>query len=76
MQKQIIVLGGLGISERRDRDIDRIIGGGGAIYTLPAHIFKGNPLTLRKYSKRELSESGKLHQMEVKRECVTTVKDV
>lgn len=33
LEKKIIVLGGLGVSERRDRDPDRILHRGG-VYTL------------------------------------------
>ena len=34
MEKKIIVLGGLGVSERRDRDPDRVLSRGGVSYTL------------------------------------------
>ncbi len=44
-----MVLGGLGVSERRDRDPDRIIFRGGCIYTLPAHIDKDHPLVIKKW---------------------------
>lgn len=33
MQKEIKIAGGLGITERRDRDCDRILGGGYNIHT-------------------------------------------
>lgn len=47
-KKQILVWGGLGISERRDRDPDRVLDTHGIIYTLPAHIDKDKPLILVK----------------------------
>lgn len=51
MEKKIIVLGGLGVSERRDRDPDRILHGGGIVYALPAHIQADKPLVVRKWKK-------------------------
>ena len=53
--KRIIVLGGLGLSERRDRDPDRILDGGGALYTLPSHAAQDKPLVIRKYDKHNRS---------------------
>lgn len=51
VEKKIIVLGGLGVSERRDRDPDRILHRGGCIYTLPAHIDKDRPLVVKRYER-------------------------
>lgn len=48
---KIIVLGGLGVSARRDRDPDRVMSGRGIIYALPAHISSDKPLVVRKYEK-------------------------
>ena len=45
----IIVLGGLGVSARRDRDPDRVLCSKGIIYALPAHISSDKPLVVRKY---------------------------
>ena len=47
-QSRIIVLGGLGVSERRDRDPDRILDRKGIVYALPAHISIDKPLVVRK----------------------------
>ena len=51
MEKKIIVLGGLGVSERRDRCVDRVLSGGGIAFTLPAHIDKDKPLVVKKWEK-------------------------
>ena len=48
-QDKIIVLGGLGVSARRDRDPDRVLYRKGIIYALPAHISTDKPLVVRKY---------------------------
>lgn len=50
--KKIIVLGGLGISERRDRDPDRIMSGVGIVYALPAHISTDKLLVVRKWKRK------------------------
>ena len=47
--KEIIVLGGLGASARRDRCVDRILYGGGCEFTLSAHISTDKPMVVRKY---------------------------
>ena len=44
-----MVLGGLGISARRDRDPDRVLCSRGIVYALPAHIATDKPLVVRKY---------------------------
>ena len=43
----MVVLGGMGVSERRDRDPDRILSRLGIMYTLPAHIDKDRPLVIK-----------------------------
>lgn len=48
-QGKVIVLGGMGVSERRDRDPDRILSRMGIMYTLPAHIDKDRPLVIKEY---------------------------
>lgn len=53
MEKKIIVLGGLGVSERRDRCVDRILGRGGCTYTLPAHMKHDRVLVVKRYGKKE-----------------------
>lgn len=53
--KRIIVLGGLGVSERRDRCVDRVLGGGGVIYAIPSHAMHDKPLVIRKYDKHNRS---------------------
>ena len=49
--KEIIVLGAIGNTPRQNRDNMRIIGRGGAIYALKAHIEKDHPLVVKKYEK-------------------------
>ena len=46
---RIIVLGGMGVSARRDRDPDRVLHRKGIVYALPAHISTDKPLVVRKY---------------------------
>lgn len=46
-KRKIIVLGGLGVSARRDRDPDRIMARGGCVYALPAHISNDRPLVVK-----------------------------
>lgn len=52
-KRQIIVLGGLGVSERRDRDPDRILSRGGCIYTLPAHCSSDKPMVVKKWKRKQ-----------------------
>ena len=52
MEKEIVVLGGLGVSERRDRDPDRVLYWGGIVYTLPAHISFDKPLVVKKWKRK------------------------
>lgn len=56
MQKKVVVVGGLGVSARRDRDPDRVVWGGMQMYTIPSHCYKDNILTLRKYKKGEKND--------------------
>ena len=65
MEKKIIVLGGMGISERRDRDPDRIIFRGGCIYALPAHISVDKPLVVKcrkSFTRETITEQNKVTQ--------------
>lgn len=56
MEKKVIVLGGLGVSERRDRDADRVLNVRGGCYTLPAHMKHDRVLVVRRYGKKEIAD--------------------
>ena len=61
MEKRIIILGGIGNTERQNRDDARVLGGGGMIYTLKSHISVDKPLVLRKWKRqkcKDISEYG------------------
>lgn len=51
--KKVIVLGGVGNSDRQNRDACRVLGGGGVTYTLKSHISVEPPKVLRKYERTD-----------------------
>jgi hypothetical protein len=51
MKKEIIVLGAIGNTARQNRDNMRILGGGGTVYALKAHIDKDHPLVIKRVKK-------------------------
>lgn len=51
MQKEIIILGGIGNTERQNRDNKRVLSGGGITYTLKSHIAIDKPLVLKRIRK-------------------------
>ena len=51
MQKEIIILGGIGNTERQNRDDKRVLSGGDITYTLKSHIAIEKPLVLKKVRK-------------------------
>lgn len=55
MEKKIKVLGGLGVSPRRDRCVDRVISGGGIIFALPAHIRFDKPMVVKRWKGNQKS---------------------
>ena len=53
--KQVIVVGGIGNTDRQNRDGCRVFGGGGAVASLKAHQSGDKPLVLRKYERTDSS---------------------
>lgn len=53
MEKRIVVLGGIGNTDRQNRDNMRVLGRGGMVYGLKAHIDKDHPLVLKKWKRKE-----------------------
>lgn len=51
-EKQIIIVGGIGMNDRRNRDDGRVLGRQGLCYSLKAHIAKDKPLVLRKWKRK------------------------
>lgn len=51
--KRVIVLGGIGKTDRENRDAMRVLGGGGATFTLIAHISIEPPKVLRRYERTD-----------------------
>lgn len=54
MEKEIIVLGGIGATDRRNRDDGRVLGRGGIVYSLKSHIAKDKPLVVKKIKSSDL----------------------
>ena len=54
MGKKIIVLGGMGVSERRDRCVDRIVSRGGCSIALCSHIQVDKPMVVKKWKRKRL----------------------
>lgn len=52
MEKKIVILGGLGVSARRDRDVDRVIDRRYSVYTLPAHMMRDRILVVKKWKEK------------------------
>lgn len=52
MEKRIIVLGGIGPNDRRNRDDARVIDKGGCCMTLKSHIEKDKPMVLKKWVRK------------------------
>ena len=50
--KRILVVGGIGRTERENRDNSRVVDRGGCCYGLKAHIQYEPPLVARKWEKR------------------------
>ena len=48
MKKEVIVVGGIGNTDRQNREDMRVLSGGGTIYTLKSHIDKDHPLILKR----------------------------
>lgn len=46
--QSVNVVGGIGMTARRNRDDGRVLGGNGICYTLKSHIDKDHPLVLKK----------------------------
>jgi hypothetical protein len=67
MEKRIIILGGIGNTERQNRDNARVLGGGGTIYTLKSHISVDKPLVLRRWKRQENKDISEL--VDKKEEC-------
>lgn len=55
MEKKIKVLGGLGVSPRRDRCVDRVVSGGGIIFCLPSHISVDKPMVVKRWKGNQKS---------------------
>ena len=53
---EIIVLGAIGTTERQNRDNMRVLGGGGQMYALKAHISFDHPMVVKKYDKDNRSD--------------------
>ena len=51
MEKKIVVLGGIGKTDRENRDNMRVLAGG-TVYALKAHIDKEQPLVIKRYRKQ------------------------
>jgi hypothetical protein len=51
--KRVIVLGGIGKTDRENRDAMRVLGGGGATFTLISHISVEPPKVLRRYERTD-----------------------
>ena len=45
------MLGGIGKTDRENRDNMRVLAGGGTVYALKAHIDKEHPLVIKRYRK-------------------------
>jgi hypothetical protein len=56
--RKIIVRGGLGVSERRDRDVDRILDRKGVMFTIPSHSSVDTPMVIKKYGKENQTHRG------------------
>lgn len=52
VKKEVIILGGIGKTERMNRDAFRVLSRGGTAYTLIAHTEKYHPLVLRKWKRK------------------------
>lgn len=52
MERKIIVLGGIGRTERENRDNMRVFSGGGTAPTLKAHIDKDKILVVKKWKRK------------------------
>ena len=61
MEKKIIVLGGIGRSERENRDCCRVIFRGGQCFALKSHIDKEPPYLVRRYEKSKSNRSDGQH---------------
>lgn len=57
--KKIIVLGGLGVSARRDRCVDRILCGGGTMFSIPSHASVDKPMIVKKYKNAEKNNNSR-----------------
>lgn len=55
-KRKIIVRGGLGVSERRDRDVDRILDRTGIMFTIPSHSSIDTPMVIRKWKSESFSK--------------------
>jgi hypothetical protein len=59
--KKVIVLGGIGKTDRENRDAMRVLGGGGATFTLISHISVEPPKVLRKYERTDSDRKNESH---------------
>lgn len=48
----MIIKGAIGNTPRQNRDDFRVLGGGGTVWTLKAHIAVGQPLVIKKWKKK------------------------
>lgn len=51
MEKEIIIKGAIGNTDRQNRDNMRVLARSGIIYTLKSHIMQDHPLVIKKVSK-------------------------
>lgn len=59
--KKVIVLGGIGKTDRENRDAMRVLSGGGATFTLISHISVEPPKVLRKYERTDSDRKNESH---------------
>lgn len=55
------MLGGIGKTDRENRDAMRVLGGGGATFTLVSHISVEPPKVLRKYERIDSGRKNESH---------------
>lgn len=57
----MIILGAIGKTDRENRDNKRVLGGGGATFTLKSHISVEPPKVLRKYERTDSDRKNESH---------------
>lgn len=51
VEKRMIIVGAIGYSERKNRDDFRVMSGNGIICTLQSHVYKMQPLVMKKWKR-------------------------